>query len=134
MIQLVCSKLVNVVHYRDECPEQFSIWPVDDSKKKLLDIYLPYMVFGILRDVPIVCPIESSLARSVSLYDKNNDSGKSVNNNVISINITDVTFITLVFISTHSQMYVIFHIFHYNCFRRFEYPNTTFRLSNWRTL
>ena len=44
--QLVCSRLANVAYYTDICPVQFCIWPVDDSKNKLLEVYLFYMVFG----------------------------------------------------------------------------------------
>ena len=38
--------LVQVVHYTDKCPIKFWIWPVVDSNKKLLEVYLFYIVFG----------------------------------------------------------------------------------------
>ena len=38
--QLICSRLANVAYYTDKCPVQFWIWPVDNSKNKLLEVYL----------------------------------------------------------------------------------------------
>ena len=46
MIQLACSRLVQEVCYTAKCPVQFPIWPIDNSKNKLLEVYLFYMVFG----------------------------------------------------------------------------------------
>ena len=46
MIQLACSRLVQVLHDTEKCTVQFRIWPVDDSNKKLLVVYLFYIVFG----------------------------------------------------------------------------------------
>ena len=48
MIQLACSRLVQVVHYTDKFPVHFRIWPVGDSKNKLLEVYLFYIVFGLV--------------------------------------------------------------------------------------
>jgi len=54
-------------HYTDKCPVQFWIWPVDDSKNKLLEVYLFYMVFGIewrrCSCTVIVCHVDTYLSR-----------------------------------------------------------------------
>ena len=46
MIQLACSRLVQVVHCTDKCPVQLWDWPVDNSNKNILEVYLFYIVFG----------------------------------------------------------------------------------------
>jgi len=48
MRHLACSSLAEVAYFADEWPVQFWDWPVDDSKKMLLDVYLFYMVFDVL--------------------------------------------------------------------------------------
>ena len=44
--QLACSRLAKVAYNTDNCPVEFWIWPVEDSKNKLLEVYLFYKVFG----------------------------------------------------------------------------------------
>jgi len=43
--ELGCSRPAKVACYTDKCPVQFRVWPVGDSKNKLLEVYLFYIVF-----------------------------------------------------------------------------------------
>ena len=44
--QLACSRKAEVAYSTDKCPVQFRDWPVDESIRRLLDVYLFYMVFA----------------------------------------------------------------------------------------
>ena len=43
--ELGCSRLAKLACCTDNSPVQLRIWPVDDSNKNLLEVYLFYMVF-----------------------------------------------------------------------------------------
>jgi len=58
--ELGCNRLAKVACYTDKCAVQFRIWPVDDSKNMILEVYLFYMVF--VRTVTVTGPMQPYLA------------------------------------------------------------------------
>ena len=60
--QLVCSRLANVAYYTDKCPVEFWIWPVDDSKNKLLEVCFFFMVFECTCTYCTVCTISCEIS------------------------------------------------------------------------
>ena len=50
MRQFDGSRLAKVMYrysyHIDECPVEFSIWPVDDSKEKTMVVFIPFIIFG----------------------------------------------------------------------------------------
>ena len=65
MRQFDCSRLAKKACYTDKCPVQFSIWPVDNSKKDLGRLS-PFMVFGQHQVLVKNISVPSALAKEMS--------------------------------------------------------------------